>query len=65
MNILEEHTNLQKTIIGLRNSAWANRHENSLSYNLIYKLMSGLLNDDSELLSIMVQFDIVQVNSIE
>ena len=65
MNILEEHTNLQKTIIGLRNSAWANRHKDSLSYNIIHKLMVGLLENDTELLSIMVQFDIVQVNSIE
>ena len=59
------YDDISDSLIGLRNSAWARRHDDNFKAKLFYHLTNALLTNDIELVRIMQISDIVDVTYTE
>ena len=57
----DSYDNMRQTLIGIRNSAWAERHNDNFKAKLFYHLSNAILTDDKDLIGIMTAFPIVEI----
>ena len=58
------YDDMLESLIGLRNSAWANAHKDIFSAKVITYITNALLNKDHELLRLL-QIPLVEMNTVE